>query len=535
MTSLEQYRAAAQQALQAKDLMLASRIAADAEAAGHKDPKLLVLAVHHHLKAGAFDRAQAAAGLAVELAPNSADALGAQGFCMITANKFKDAVALFDRALRLQPRSAPLLYNKGFALECLSELAAARREYARALAIDPRHVDALGNGAYLAALQGDMGEARELGGRALAINPANSQAAFALSLAEIDAGKPQNVEKRLRPFAENARLDRPTRSTAHGIMADAFDALGDVERAFASYTAKGNLKRDHFAPPPVYQFETQLARVQRLNRYFATADRAAWREDAAPSPVATHVFLLGFARTGTTLLEQVLASHGRIEAMDEHDCLENSYPFTDTDTALDRLAALHGGDLEPYRKDYWKRAREAGMTLDGKVFVDKMPMNSVVLCLIAKLFPNAKIVFALRDPRDVVFSSFRRRFGITQQMFELLTLESAAVYYDAVMTLVQTYRRVLDLEVRDLRYEDLLADFDGTLAALCAFLGVEYDAAMRDFAAKARERDVTTPSASQVVRELNAGGAGQWRPYAAQMAPVMPLLAPWVERFGYGA
>lgn len=529
---LDEYLRAAGQALRAKDLMLASRIAADAADAGHADPRLLVLAVHHHLKTNAFDRAYERARLAVELAPNSSDALGALAFCLIVRKRSREAVELFDRALRIAPNSAPLIYNRGFALESLGEIKPARDEYARALRLDPHHTEAMGRAAYLAALQGDMQEARDLGARTLSLNPRDVSAASGLSLAEIDAGKLDGIETRLKPIAQDPAIDPESRGSAYGIMGDAFDAAGDFDRAFASYAARGDILHAHFVPPPDYAFETQRTRVQRLDRYFAHADPAQWREPPAARG-RQPVFLLGFARTGTTLLEQALASHGAIEVMDERDCLEDSYPFTATDAALDRLAKLTGAELDAYRQDYWKRAREAGMALDRPVFVDKMPMSSVVLCLIAKLFPEAKVIFALRDPRDVVFSCFRRRFGITQQMFELLTLESAAAYYDAVMALVRTYRGVLDLEIYDLRYEDLVADFDAQCAKLCAFLGIEYDVAMRDFAKTAKLRDVDTPSAAQVVRELNAQGVGQWRPYAKHMAPVMPTIAPWVETFGY--
>src|SRR6202000_3261394 len=122
---------------------------------------------------------------------------------------------------------------------------------------------------------------------------------------------------------------------------------------------------------------------------------------------------LGFARSGTTLLEQVLAAHGGVEAMGERDCLGGSYPFTDSDAQLDRFAAMTSDELMPYRISYWKRVQDTGARLDRPVFVDKVPLNSVVLCLIAKLFPDAKIILAVRDPRDVVFSSLRMRLCTT--------------------------------------------------------------------------------------------------------------------------
>jgi hypothetical protein len=135
----------------------------------------------------------------------------------------------------------------------------------------------------------------------------------------------------------------------------------------------------------------------------------------------------------------------------------------------------------------------------------------------------------------VVFSCFRRRFGMTRQMYELLTLDGAAAYYDAVMGLCETYRGKLALPFFDLRHEDLVSDFEREARRLCAFVGIGYDDRLAAFAESARARNIATPSAAQVLRGLNRDGLNQWRPYRDEMQHVMPRLAPWVARFGYGA
>ena len=158
---------------------------------------------------------------------------------------------------------------------------------------------------------------------------------------------------------------------------------------------------------------------------------------------------------------------------------------------------------------------------------------SVNLPLVAKLFPGARILFARRDPRDVVLSCFRRRFGMNPSMYQLLTLEGSAAYYGAVMRLSELYAGLLPLPRRLVRYESLVEDFDATARAACEFLGLEWSEELRDFAAKARTRGITTPSAAQVARGLNRDGQGTWRRYLPQMAPVLPMLRPWIEAFGY--
>jgi hypothetical protein len=118
-------------------------------------------------------------------------------------------------------------------------------------------------------------------------------------------------------------------------------------------------------------------------------------------------------------------------------------------------------------------------------------------------------------------------------MYQLLTLEGAAAFYDSVMTLSEIYRDVLPLPQHDVRYESLVEDFEGTARAACEFIGIEWDPGLFDFAARARTRGIATPSAAQVARGLNREGEGVWRRYREQMTPVLPILQPWVERFGY--
>ncbi len=120
-------------------------------------------------------------------------------------------------------------------------------------------------------------------------------------------------------------------------------------------------------------------------------------------------------------------------------------------------------------------------------------------------------------------------------MYQLLTLDGAAAYYDAVMALSDLYRGILPTAEHLVRYESLVEDFDGAARAACAFLDLEWDEGLRDFAEGARSRGISTPSAAQVAKGLNREGQGSWRRYREQMAPVLPVLQPWVEAFGYEA
>ena len=163
-----------------------------------------------------------------------------------------------------------------------------------------------------------------------------------------------------------------------------------------------------------------------------------------------------------------------------------------------------------------------------------MPLNAVFLPLIAKLFPRAKILLALRDPRDVVLSCFRRRFAMNAGMYEFTTLETigrllrrgdvAGAALSRKSWRSTFWRRATKI---------WSTDFAGETGRLCDFLGLEFRDEMRGFAARARAQNIDTPSGAQVARGLSQAGLAQWRRYRPQLQPVLPMLAPFVARFGY--
>jgi len=148
-----------------------------------------------------------------------------------------------------------------------------------------------------------------------------------------------------------------------------------------------------------------------------------------------------------------------------------------------------------------------------------------------KMHQGQKIV---RDPRDVILSCYRRRFGMTPSMFELLTVMGAARFYAAVMQLFELYSAKLPVAPYFVRYENLVADFEAETRRICDFIGLPWTEGLRDFS-NAEGRSSSTPSAGQVKRGLYATGADQWRHYERHLEPVMPAIAPWISRWNYSA
>ncbi|MBS0412710.1 MAG: sulfotransferase, partial [Proteobacteria bacterium] len=327
---------------------------------------------------------------------------------------------------------------------------------------------------------------------------------------------------------------------ARSMLGDALSAEGRPAEAFAAYeAANAILKREHAGAYAAPGMPSVLDMANWLLGHFQGADPADWAS-APPAPApgpgepARHIFFVGFPRSGTTLLEQVLASHPDVVALEEREVLPAvTKDLFATDEGLARLARIGADEAAAFRQAYWRGVADWCPDLAGKTFVDKLPLTSVWLPVVSKLFPNAKVLFARRDPRDVVLSCFRRRFGMNPAMYQFLTLDGTAAYYDAVMRLSETYARLLPTPVMAYRYEDLVEDFEREVRRICEFMGLAWNDSMLDFAATAERRPIRTPSARQVRRGLYSEGVGQWRPFAAELAPVAPLLDPWVRAFGY--
>lgn len=535
---LQHYLRAAEGALRIGDRQKALAVADEASRKGIEHFHLLALAAEHELARGDRARALVLALRAHELNRRDVDVLNTLGVVHASARHYRKALKAFDAALREAPADRLVRLNKAAALEALLELERARREFERILDGEPHHVEALARLASLAVRQGDSASARTYAERALKIDPGNQSARLALATADIDEGRYNAALTQAQSLARESSSPVTIRASAQGLIGDALDGLGRTADAFDAYIAGKRALRAHYRPSFESDGQESSAKmVRRLADYFRDASPMEWQAadgESAGNPTLVHAFIVGFPRSGTTLLEQILATHPDVEVMGERDCLELAQnSFTRPPNGLERLAHLDADGLAPWRTEYWKRVAEEGFEAKKRVFVDKMPFYCVFLCVIAKLFPRARILFALRDPRDVILSCLRSNFAMTSQLFELTSLETAATHYDATMRLSEEFRRVLTLNFMAFRHEDLIADFEGETRRICAFLDLEWHAGLNEFGRLSHP--VSTPSGRQVVRGLSIRGAGRWRRFRAQLAPVLPLLSPWAEKFGYAS
>lgn len=517
--------------------------------------------------AGAWEEAKARCRRGLSINQRDPDALHLLGHMLAASGEADEAEAVLAKAWAGAPPDPAFLTNVGVAYSLINLEAQARRAFEIALQIDPEFPRALCGLGDVHFRHGDWDEARRLFERALVRRPDFPHAIASLS----DLALRENKDEEARELAQRAAVLAPDlqaprlalaelaltsgaaeqaleaaecvlaawqanqqqRGHALDIKGRALERMSRYDEAFVAFTKSNENAKTSSARFDAQAHPLSAQRLETLIEWMRREPSASWPEpptEAAPAPI----FLLGFARSGTTLMGQVLGAHPDVETMEESDRFVDAASVLLTGDPIASWNRLTSDDVAKLRSAYWARVHQIlGRAPLQPVVLDKMPMNVIVLPIIHLLFPRAKIIFALRDPRDVVMSCFKQRFALNYATANFLTLEDSVVYYDAVMRLANEARRRLPLNIHELRYEHLVADFDATISATLAFMGLPWRDSVRAFADTAKATRIRTPSARAVAQPISQASSNAWRRYEARLAPFFPTLNKWVAAFGY--
>jgi len=345
-----------------------------------------------------------------------------------------------------------------------------------------------------------------------------------------------DVEQGLQRLArfEPAALDSRLAEQFHYQLGYLHDRAGQVDAAVEHFTAANQLARStpraRAAEPGRF-----LTLLDTLHDFFSSAKLDEWIP-APPAERPTPVFMLGFPRSGTTLVDVVLDSHPGITTIEEQVTI---LPALETLQAMPAgypaaLADLDGPAITHLRQLYFDALAPFVDADDDSQLVDKMPIRTIQIGMLWRLFPDAKFVFCQRHPCDVVLSNFMQHYTVSDAFANFYTIEDAARIYAKTMNLWQLYQQRLPLAHHVVRYESLIEDLEGETRRLLAFLGLDWHPQVLEYAERARRRGrINTNSYHQVTEALYRRSLDRWRAYADYLEPVMRSLAPHIEHFGY--
>lgn len=359
---------------------------------------------------------------------------------------------------------------------------------------------------------------------------------------EIAHQRSQLAERRREYGVARAILERTgprnDRDCAHWFaLARAYDKTGDTGAAMTALKTAHVLQIAEIKASHPHWFEPGAETLPNQNERVSESDYAKWPVLGAPDASQSPVFVVGFPRSGTTLLEQMLDAHPRLQSMDERPFfnmlagqLENSTSF---EIPRD-LGRLDQRDCDELRKGYLLLACGKVPRRWNARLVDKNPLNMLWLPMIHRLFPAAKFIFALRHPCDVLLSNYMQNFMSTTLGVACANLETLATTYVDAMRQWLYHVELFKPEIFISRYEELVADPAQQTRRIADYLGLEDADSMLDFDRRAREkRFIATPSYTQVIEPINRKGIGRWQRYREYFEPVLPILEPMLAHWNY--
>ena len=252
-------------------------------------------------------------------------------------------------------------------------------------------------------------------------------------------------------------------------------------------------------------------------------------------------FLVGFPRSGTTMTEQIFDAHGDIFGVEEPNYLHDTKKkwremVSQSDDVKAFFDELSEERIIELRRYFWSRVDDdlgENALESSKVLFYKHPLLISELPFINAIFPDSKVIVALRDPRDCCLSCFMQDFSVNAGMIHFLNLEDTCHFYDAVFGLYLAARERLTFDRVEIRYEDTVRDLEAQARRLIEFLDLEWDSAVLRFHERARKKFIPTPSFAAVNEPVNTKAIARWKRYEKYFEPYVGLLEPYVREFGY--
>lgn len=473
---------------------------------------------------------------AIRLAPRNAQAHGIMGLILTETNRALAGEYHFRKALEIAGENTRVAVNLANCLKAQGKVEESEVWFKKAAELDPKNLNAWVGWSRLEEARRDIPRAWEL------LHEAEKVAPEAVDLSVTRAVLYGREKKNEEAIAELSRSQQEGKSKQLSALAllergRLYDRMDRFDEAWADYVEAKRLCREVQGRRYADQLAKTLA--QRLKRFFTRQRMTIMPRGHVHEHMPQPIFIVGFPRSGTTMVEQTITAHPLVSAGDElvfiNDLTRIGSRWLGSPLQYpESLADLWMGDnqlaLDQFRDYYLARSEQLGIWEKGaKFFTDKMPLNETHLGLIHLVFPQSPIIHVRRHPLDILISNFSN--FLTHGFNQAFDLKTSAEHYALIDDLVEHYKQQLDLKYLDVRYEDLVENQEPHVRRMLDFIGVDFDPRCLSF--HENQRYARTASYAQVTEKLYDSSVYRYRHYRKHLDEAVEILKPSLERLGY--
>jgi tetratricopeptide (TPR) repeat protein len=505
----------------------------------------------------------------ISLNPNYVDAYNNMAATLEKQGKLEEALKAYKKAVAIKPDYADAYYNMASTLEKQGKLEDAVMSYTKAISIKPDYADAYFNMASTLEGQGKLEEAIDAYKKTLDIKPDYSEAWSNGARALEGWNKLEQLELWLKKAFQaceilppelqfqqakllwrNKEYEKTTnivktinfdlitddlKKECLNLEAKCFEALKDFDKAYKSFDEMNSLakkSKEYAQCNPESYIEEKRNQLAKLK----SRPVPIFPDYTTPQPNSDPAFLVGFPRSGTTLLDTILRSHSRIEVVEEKATTKVAQTFIYKNNHSDIVnlllpPAILSGARKAYHAELNKHLSQVN---SSSICIDKLPLNLVKTPLINHLYPRAKFILALRHPLDAILSCWMQNFALNPAMAVMTDLDQTVDLYCLGMETFKKSWTDYNLSVHLIRYEDLLENLAEETTALLKFLDLDWEPQMKNYQDTAIKRGkINTPSYSQVVQPIYKNAKYRWLKYEKYLGKYLEQVTPWINEFGY--
>jgi tetratricopeptide (TPR) repeat protein len=472
---------------------------------------------------------------AIALKPDFIDAFNNLGSVLKNTRQLKAAFEAYQKALEIDPKNADIQNNLGNAYLTAGEIDRAKICYQNALAEQPDQLRYLIN---LCNLYEKTNNIKDLSDTlSLAENRIGSNDANILYYKAVLDFRRKDFES-VKIHIENTKTDDLFKSLLlafYELKGKTFDKLEMPEQAFDAFLDMNK----EISQSIEFEQTNPEAYFNRASRSLENIKNATPHSPQSINENSTHKntpsFLIGFPRSGTTLLDTILRSHSQITVVEEGPMAANVRKALVGHVTIEELESLHTDRISQLRSIYYKELdKHINPDQLTKICIDKMPLNALNTPILNTIFPKSKFILAIRHPYDCILSCYMQNFRPNSAMSNMVDLDRIVELYCITMQTWQLSQERYHLDYHIIRYEDLVADMAQNVSALLGFLKLDWEENLKDYQKTALKRDrINTPSYRQVVQPIYKDAAYRWEKYQDHFLKYDKQIQPWIKKFGY--